>query len=113
MSRYSLTHKSEPKLEVFVGWDRAFQSFFLQVFDPTLPEELNDCIVDRGSRRSDLFPEIEEIITLADEYVDIGDDLHKKVFDRMLIDKAEQGPETLSPLQEAMKVMFEGLSNGR
>jgi len=54
MSRHAHVHKKEGKIySVAYGFDRPLSEYFLQVFDPSMPED-EECILWKGSRMDQL-----------------------------------------------------------
>ena len=48
MSRYSI-HAQDPDLTVIVGWDNPLVTFFAQVFDPSIAEDAEACLLWIGT----------------------------------------------------------------
>jgi hypothetical protein len=48
MSRYSLPAQ-QPDLTVIVGWDNPLTTFFAQVFDPSIEEDADACLLWIGT----------------------------------------------------------------
>jgi len=48
MSRYSLPAQ-QPGLTVIVGWDNPLTTFFAQVFDPSIEEDVDACLLWIGT----------------------------------------------------------------
>jgi hypothetical protein len=48
MSRYSLSAQ-QPGLTVIVGWDNPLTTFFAQVFDPSIEEDADACLLWIGT----------------------------------------------------------------
>lgn len=46
MSRYTISE--DEHLEVVVGWDPPLATFFAQEYDPTVPDDENDCVWSCG-----------------------------------------------------------------
>ena len=48
MSRYSI-HAQNPALTIVVGWDNPLLTFFAQVFDPSIEEDAEACLLWVGT----------------------------------------------------------------
>jgi hypothetical protein len=70
MSRYQITSKN-PKLKAVVGWDGPMQTFYGQVFDPSIPEEQSDCIFWVGSHMGGVKT-VEQLEKLMHEYAEFS-----------------------------------------
>jgi hypothetical protein len=91
MSRYSLPAQ-QPGLTVIVGWDHPLTTFFAQVFDPSIEEDTDACLLWIGTT-PEAIPTIAVLQAQLAGWATIPPD----IVDRLIRDQHAATPPT--PLQ--------------
>jgi hypothetical protein len=91
MSRYSVPAQ-DPDLIVIVGWDNLLATFFAQVFDPSIEEDAEACLLWIGTA-PEAIPTVAALQAQLVDWATMPDD----IVDRLLRDQHAATPPT--PLQ--------------
>jgi hypothetical protein len=92
MSRYSIPAQN-PDLTVIVGWDNPLVTFFGQVFDPSIEEDAEACLLWIGTA-PEAIPTVAALQAQLVGWATIPDD----IVDHLLRDQQTATPPT--PLQQ-------------
>ena len=100
MSRYSI-HGQNPALTVVIGWDNPLQTFFAQVFDPSIEEDEEADLLWLGTA-------LQEIPTVAVLQAQLAGwaTIPAAIVDRLTRDQQAATPPT--PLQQWAHRLFAG-----
>jgi hypothetical protein len=77
MSRREVPAKESGR-QVFVGWDHALLTFFLQVYDPSRDEEENP-VVWRGASRRELY-DLDDLLRVASPHAEIDAEMRATLY---------------------------------
>src|SRR5262245_35564236 len=92
MSRYNVPAQ-QPGLTVIVGWDNPLTTFFAQVFDPSLEEDVEACLLWIGTA-PEAIPTVAALQAQLAGWAPIPDDIVARLV------REQQAPTPPSPPQQ-------------